>query len=70
VRAWYYRKLRAFFDKPRNRALCLLGAMIIEGSLKSCRANVDAYKKAIETELTHLGRLELVMVMIKKRWEE
>lgn len=70
MRAWYYRKLMKFFEHRRNKALCLLGAFLISGSLNSCRRNVAAHQKAIEEEMTHLGRLELLKTMIGKWWND
>ena len=61
-------KLVKYFDKPRNRIQCFLGALVIIPLLGGLKRNLDSLEQEISDKTILLGRLELTAQLLGRWW--
>lgn len=59
-----------YYDKPRNRFLCVLGAFIVAPVLTSLRRSIKRDEKVLNDKTLLLGRLELTAKLLQRWWEK
>ena len=59
-----------YFDKPRNRFLCVLGAFMIVPIISSLRRDIKGAEKILNERVILLGRLELTAKLLSKWWSK
>jgi len=58
-----------FYDKPRNRFLCVLGAFIVAPALTKLKLELRTDEKRLSDKTILLGRLELTGKLLNRWWE-
>jgi len=58
-----------YFSKPRGKAACLAGAILITPIVYIIRARIKRAERKLQNNTLLLGRLELCAVMIRRWWK-
>ena len=58
-----------FYDVPRNRFLCVLGAFLISPILTKLRREIRSDEQKIGQKTMLLGRLELTAKLLSRWWK-
>lgn len=59
-----------YYDKPRSRLSCVLGAFIIAPTLTSLKRQIRSDEKRMSERTILLGRLELTAKLLNRWWEK
>jgi hypothetical protein len=59
-----------FYDKPRNRFLCVLGALIVAPVLSNLKREIKAEEKLLGEKTILFGRLALTAQLLQRWWEK
>ena len=68
--AFFARWLVKFFDKPRGRFTCLLGAFFIIPIIKGLDVDIKRFESRIDEKVMLKGRLELTQTLLTKWWKK
>lgn len=59
-----------YYDKPRNRFLCVLGAFLVAPVLSGLRRDIRNLEKQMNDKLIVMGRLELTAKLLSRWWKK
>jgi len=59
-----------YYDQPRNRFLCVLGAFVVAPTLARLRKELKTDEKALSEKTMLLGRLELTAKLLNRWWKK